>query len=137
MRNFSLTPVMQTIKCSFSPLHRPPTIRKIPQNIRKLSSFILSLLPCISLQESKLISQELGPRDIVLDLHDLTADWKSMKCSLRNITLMRDSLRLFIPLQVSTFPSGFALDFESLHFLPETSFSDGNTLLLRRKKVSF
>lgn len=116
---------------------RPPPGRKILQGIQKLSSFILSLLPCISLWESKLISQELGPRAMfsTYTIWQLSGNqWSVVEETSHWCEVVWDSL---IPLQVSTLPLGSASDFEPLHFLFKTSLSDGNTVLFKRKGLSF
>lgn len=121
---------MHVLKCSFSSLRRSPTVRKIPQNIRKLSSFILSLLLCISLQESKLISQELGPRDIswTYTIWQLTGNqWSVLEAAPHSGEMVWDD---FLPLQVPTFPLPSTSDFETLHFLFKAPLSNGKTPLL-------
>lgn len=118
MRNFSLTSTTHEIKCSFSPLHRSPTVRKTNKQTPEHSEvvqphpfpFALHLLVREQVNKSGVRTQRY-----VLDLHDLTADWKSMKCSSRTIALSWGGVRWSYP-HFRCFPLGFHFGFWTTAF---------------------
>ena len=128
--------VLRVFIHGFSLLHRSPIMSKTAHSPQSCpaSPFSPSPLPWVSWRESELISQELGPRDSsqTYRIWQLAGNQWGV---LSETSGWSEPVWAWFSLSRCPRPLGSTLDFEALRFLFKTSLSDGNILLLKRRKA--